>query len=97
MATLDETNIFGLPIKRQYGLEPEQKAPISEAEQALADTTSEPFVAITSVPICIFMPFKNTSTQLTEYPPVAKEVSPPTQVQLSRVWVALGVSPDVPM
>ena len=34
MATLDETNIFGLPLKRQYGLEPEQKAPISEAEQA---------------------------------------------------------------
>jgi hypothetical protein len=34
MATLDETNIFGLPLKRQYGLEPEQKAPISEVEQA---------------------------------------------------------------
>lgn len=34
MATLDETNIFGLPLKRQYGLEPEQKAPISETEQA---------------------------------------------------------------
>jgi len=34
MATLDETNIFGLPLKRQYGLEPEQQAPISEVEQA---------------------------------------------------------------
>ncbi len=34
MATLDETNIFGLPLKRQYGLEPEQKTPISETEQA---------------------------------------------------------------
>jgi len=34
MATLDETNIFGLPLKRQYGLEPEQKTPISDVEQA---------------------------------------------------------------
>src|SRR6056300_993019 len=34
MATLDETNIFGLPLKRQYGLEPEQQAPLSDVEQA---------------------------------------------------------------
>jgi len=34
MATLDETNIFGLPLKRQYGPEPEQQAPLSDVEQA---------------------------------------------------------------
>jgi hypothetical protein len=35
MATLDETNIFGLPLTRQYGLEPKPApAPMSEQEQA---------------------------------------------------------------
>jgi hypothetical protein len=35
MATLDETNIFGLPLTRQYGLEPKPTpAPMSEQEQA---------------------------------------------------------------
>ena len=35
MATLDETNIFGLPLTRQYGLEPKpEPAPMSEQEQA---------------------------------------------------------------
>ena len=35
MATLDETNIFGIPLTRQYGLEPKPApAPMSEQEQA---------------------------------------------------------------
>jgi hypothetical protein len=35
MATLDDTNIFGLPLTRQYGLEPKPApAPMSEQEQA---------------------------------------------------------------
>jgi hypothetical protein len=35
MATLDETNIFGLPLTRQYGLEPKPTpVPMSEQEQA---------------------------------------------------------------
>ena len=35
MATLDETNIFGIPLTRQYGLEPKpEPAPMSEQEQA---------------------------------------------------------------
>ena len=34
MATIDETNIFGLPLTRQYGLEPKQATPMSEEEKA---------------------------------------------------------------
>jgi len=35
MATPDDINIFGLPLTRQYGLEPKPApAPMSEQEQA---------------------------------------------------------------